>query len=142
MSRAETIRGLERGLQVLQVLQSKPIASLKELHAATGISKPSLLRILTTLEAKTGVLLKQGRLRDAVDQYYASPVGGDGKVYFASRTGIVTVLRAGGEQEVLSVADLEEEVSATPALADGRVYLRTKSALYCFGMAVTGSKAK
>jgi outer membrane protein assembly factor BamB len=97
--------------------------------------------ILTTLEAKTGRVLKQGRLRDAVDQYYASPVGGDGKVYFASRTGIVTVLRAGGEQEVLSVTDLEEEVAATPALADGRVYLRTKSALYCFGAAVAGSKA-
>jgi outer membrane protein assembly factor BamB len=98
--------------------------------------------ILTTLEAKMGRVLKQGRLRDAVDQYYASPVAGDGKVYFASRTGIVTVLRAGGEQEVLSVTDLEEDVAATPALADGRVYLRTKSALYCFGTPVADSKAK
>jgi outer membrane protein assembly factor BamB len=88
--------------------------------------------ILTTLEAKTGTALTQGRLRDAIDQYYASPVAGDGKIYFVSRTGIVTVLRAGGEQEVLSVTDLEEEVAATPALADGRLYLRTKTALYCF----------
>jgi IclR family transcriptional regulator, mhp operon transcriptional activator len=48
--RAETIRGLERGLQVLQVLQSQPIASLQDLHGATAISKPSLLRILQTLE--------------------------------------------------------------------------------------------
>jgi IclR family mhp operon transcriptional activator len=50
MPRAETIKGLERGLYVLQVLQSKPIASLAELYAATGISKPSLLRILKTLQ--------------------------------------------------------------------------------------------
>jgi IclR family transcriptional regulator, mhp operon transcriptional activator len=50
MRRPETIRGLERGLHVLQVLQSKPISSLHDIHLATGISKPSLLRILNTLE--------------------------------------------------------------------------------------------
>jgi outer membrane protein assembly factor BamB len=91
--------------------------------------------ILTTLEPKTGAVLKQGRLRAAVDQYYASPVGGDGKVYFVSRTGIVSVLRAGGEQEVLFSSDLEDEVTATPAIADGRIYLRTRGTLYCFGKA-------
>jgi outer membrane protein assembly factor BamB len=89
--------------------------------------------ILTTLDPRTGTVLKQGRLRDAVDQYYASPVAGDGKVYFASRTGILSVLKAGGEQEVLSVNDFAEEMVATPAIADRRIYLRTKSALYCFG---------
>ena len=50
MPRAETIRGLERGLQVLHVLQSHPISSLHDIHLATNISKPSLLRILNTLE--------------------------------------------------------------------------------------------
>jgi IclR family mhp operon transcriptional activator len=50
MAKAETIQGLERGLQVLQLLQSNPISSLHEIHVATGISKPSLLRILHTLE--------------------------------------------------------------------------------------------
>jgi IclR family mhp operon transcriptional activator len=50
MTRAETLRGLERGLQVLQALQDSPISSLHAIHLATGISKPSLLRILHTLE--------------------------------------------------------------------------------------------
>ncbi len=50
MPQAETIRGLERGLQVLQVLQSHPISSLHDIYRATRISKPSLLRILNTLE--------------------------------------------------------------------------------------------
>lgn len=50
MARAETIRGLERGLQVLQALQAIPISSLHDIHLATSISKPSLLRILHTLE--------------------------------------------------------------------------------------------
>jgi outer membrane protein assembly factor BamB len=89
--------------------------------------------ILTTLDPITGAVLKQGRLRNASDQYYASPVAGDGKVYFVSRTGIVSVLRSGGEQQTLYTADLEDEVTATPALADGRIYLRTRDALYCFG---------
>jgi outer membrane protein assembly factor BamB len=89
--------------------------------------------ILTTLDAASGEVKKQGRLRGAMDNYYASPVAGDGKVFFVSRTGIVTVLKAGGEQEVLGVSDLDDEVAATPAIADGRIYVRTRHTLYCFG---------
>ena len=50
MQRSDTIRGLQRGLQVLHVLQSSAICSLHDVHVATRISKPSLLRILNTLE--------------------------------------------------------------------------------------------
>jgi IclR family mhp operon transcriptional activator len=49
---------LERGLQVLDVLQSNPIASLHDIHVATTISKPSLLRILNTLE-RAGVVSRR-----------------------------------------------------------------------------------
>jgi outer membrane protein assembly factor BamB len=90
--------------------------------------------ILSTLNPETGVLLKQGRLRGGVDSYFASPVGADGKVFFASRSGLVSVLKAGPDQEMLSVNDLEDEIYATPAIADGRIYLRTRNALYCFGL--------
>ncbi len=96
--------------------------------------------ILTTLDPASGAVLKAGRLRDAVDSYYASPVAGDGKVYFVSRSGIASVLKAGGEQELLAVSDLAEEVAATPALADGRLYLRTRGALYCFAVPDPGAK--
>ena len=88
--------------------------------------------ILTTFDAATGAVKKQARLRGAIDHYYASPVAGDGKVYFVSKSGIASVLKAGPEQEELSVADLAEEVAATPALGDGRLYLRTRGSLYCF----------
>lgn len=97
--------------------------------------------ILTTLDPLTGATLKQGRLRGAVDSYYASPVAGDGKVYFTSRSGIATVLEAGPEQKPLSVSDLADEVVATPALSDGRLYLRTHGALYCFAGAGAGKAA-
>jgi outer membrane protein assembly factor BamB len=89
--------------------------------------------ILTTFDPATGEVKKQARLRGAVDSYYASPVAADGKVYIVSRSGIVAVLKAGPEQEVLSVGELDDEVYGTPAIAGGRIYVRTRSALYCFG---------
>jgi IclR family mhp operon transcriptional activator len=50
MSDASTIRGLERGLRVLQALQLRPDLALHDIHVMTAISKPSLLRVLNTLE--------------------------------------------------------------------------------------------
>jgi outer membrane protein assembly factor BamB len=88
--------------------------------------------ILTTLDAGTGKVLKQGRLPGALDYYYASPVAADGKIYAISQEGHVSVVRAGGDWEPIARNDMEEECFATPALLDGRIYLRTKSALYCF----------
>ena len=51
MSR-ETLRGLERGLSVLDALEGTEGLSLRELHRHTELPKPTLLRILATLEAK------------------------------------------------------------------------------------------
>ena len=49
MRERETIRSLQRGLEVLKVLQSNPSRRWHDIHVATAISKPSLLRILNTL---------------------------------------------------------------------------------------------
>lgn len=89
--------------------------------------------ILTTLDPDTGAVLSQGRVRDAIDNYYASPVAGDGKIYLASEKGIVTVLDV-ATLEALSTSDFAEAVYATPAIGDGRIYLRTETRLYCFGV--------
>jgi outer membrane protein assembly factor BamB len=89
--------------------------------------------ILTTLDAATGEVRNQARLRGAIDNYYASPVAGDGKVYFVSQSGVVTVLGAAHDQEILSTGELGDEVYATPAIAGGRIFVRTRGALYCFG---------
>ena len=91
--------------------------------------------VVTMLDSKTGEQLEQGRLREALGDYSASPVAGDGKVYFASREGKITVVKAGKGLETLSVADLGEDIQATPAISGGRLYVRTSKALYCFGTA-------
>lgn len=89
--------------------------------------------VLTTLDAKTGEVFKQARLRAVSDKYYASPVAADGKIYFAANSGVVAVLKAGGDQELLAANKLDEDIYATPAIEDGRIYVRTVSFLYCFG---------
>jgi len=89
--------------------------------------------VLTTLDPTTGAMHRQARLRGVADRYFSSPVAGDGKVFITSQTGIVTVLKAGSGQEVLAANELDDECYATPAIADGRIYIRTRSALYCFG---------
>ncbi len=88
--------------------------------------------IVQTLDPATGKLLKQGRLPHALDEYYASPVAGDGKVYMISRDGGISVLKAGAEWTIAAQGDLAEEVFATPAIADGHIWVRTATALYDF----------
>ncbi len=87
--------------------------------------------IFTTVNPKTGEVYKQGRLTGALEGYYSSPVGADGKVYAASEHGKVVVLKAAAEWEVLAVNDFGEDIFATPAVSDDRIYLRTSAALYC-----------
>ena len=89
--------------------------------------------ILTALDPLTGKVLKQGRLQGALGDYFASPVAADDKVFTVSHEGKVTVLKPGGQWEVLAINDLGEDCNATPAIADGRLYIRTRSTLYCFG---------
>ncbi len=88
--------------------------------------------ILTTLDPKTGEVLRQGRLREAPGDYFSSPVGADGKVFTVSHEGKVTVLKAGGDWEVLATNDLDDLCNATPAIVGGKIYWRTRGMLYCF----------
>jgi len=89
--------------------------------------------IVTTLNPETGELIKQGRLTGALGAYFASPVVAGGHLYFVSQRGAVAVLPPGGDLAPLVVNDLAEDAYATPAFADGRIYIRTVEALYAFG---------
>ena len=89
--------------------------------------------ILTGLDAPSGNVLKQGRLSNVLDPYFASPVAGHGKVFVVSQQGNIVVLRAGRDWEVIATNSLGEECFATPALSNGRVFVRTNRSLFCFG---------
>ncbi|AMV29634.1 Polyvinylalcohol dehydrogenase precursor [Gemmata sp. SH-PL17] len=81
--------------------------------------------------AKTGKVIYKERLKGA---YSASPVAGDGKVYFLNETGLCTVVSAkADEYEPLATNDLGDGSLGTPAIANGRIYIRTDKALYAIG---------
>jgi outer membrane protein assembly factor BamB len=108
-----------------------------------GVATPLLYRgvvyyinmggILTALDAKTGDMLKVGRLEGAVDDYYASPVAADGRLYVTSETGKIVVVKAGADWSILACNDLDEPCYATPALSNGKIFVRTSKSLACFG---------
>jgi len=68
----------------------------------------------------------------AIGEYFASPVAADGKIYFASADGKVSVITATPKWEFLAVNDPRESISASPAIPDGAIFIRTHSRLYCF----------
>jgi outer membrane protein assembly factor BamB len=89
--------------------------------------------IVTMLNPDTGALIKQGRLTGAAGPVFASPIAADGHIFFVTEAGAVVVVEPDGNLTVKVVNDLGEDSYATPAFADGRIYVRTTKALYAFG---------
>jgi len=87
--------------------------------------------IVTKLAAGTGEVLQEERL-PGPGAYFASPVTGDGKVYFASEPGVISVVANQRDWKVIASLDLHEKIYATPAFGPGCLYVRTAQALYCF----------
>jgi len=87
--------------------------------------------IVHKLDAASGELLQEERV-PGVGNYFASPVAGDGRVYFCSESGTVSVVAAQRDWRVISSRDFHEKIYATPCLVGDRLYLRTEQALYCF----------
>ncbi len=102
-----------------------PLVYLGKVYAVTGQGTA------TCADAKTGKLLYKERVKGA---FSASPVAGDGKVYFLNETGGCTVIDGKADTfEVLAVNELGEETLGTPAIANGRIFIRTDKALYAIG---------
>jgi outer membrane protein assembly factor BamB len=68
--------------------------------------------------------------RTHAHRHRASPVYVDGKLIVTSRDGTMTVLKAGKKFEVLATNDMDESLSASPAISNETMYLRTFDALY------------
>ncbi len=65
--------------------------------------------------------------------YRSSPVYADGKIYLISRRGVVTAVKAGRTYEPAGFSDMGETASASMAVSNGRLYIRTYKALYAIG---------
>ncbi len=86
--------------------------------------------IVSAIDAATGQRVWQERIPGV---YMASPVAGDGKIYFADETGTTLVLEAGRTLKVLAKNKLSGRFGASPAIAGGRLFLRSDDEVVAIG---------
>jgi len=87
--------------------------------------------VLSCYDARSGAV----RYKQRIDEersvaITASPVAGDGKIYYATEFGWVYVIKAGPTFELLASNNLGEPVLATPAISAGTMYFRTQRHLF------------
>ena len=88
--------------------------------------------ILSCHNAKTGEKVYKQRLASGVG-FTASPVAGDGKIYFASEEGDVYVIKTGPKYELLAKNAMGEICMATPAISEGNIFFRTRGHVVAIG---------
>ena len=86
--------------------------------------------IASCFEARTG---KRHWMERLPGGHSPSPVSADGLVYFVSDRGVTTVIRPSETFAVIAKNELGEPVSASPAISQGQIFLRTHQHLYCIG---------
>jgi outer membrane protein assembly factor BamB len=89
--------------------------------------------VLATYDVVTGKQIYQERLGGTGGAFSASPVAGDGKVYFSSEDGDIFVVKAGPKYELLGKNSIGEVVMATPALSDGLLIIRGLKHVHAVG---------
>ena len=86
--------------------------------------------VLTVVDAATGERTHQERIGGV---YSASPVAGDGKIYLLSEDGETIVVGAGRTPKILARNKISARQLASPAVAGGRIFIRSDDALYAIG---------
>ena len=89
--------------------------------------------ILTCLNARTGEVMYEGGRVPIPATFTASPVAFDGKILLTSEDGDTFMVKAGPKHEILGSNSVGEPVYASPAIADGRIFIRGEKNLYAIG---------
>lgn len=123
-----------RPTEVWRIRQSAP-------YVPTSLARDDLLflwadvGVVSCVETRSGTVLWRQRVGG---NYFSSPVFADGKLYGVSTEGEIVALAAGRDFALLGRTALEENCHATPAVANGRLYVRTLTRLFCFGATPRG----
>ena len=80
--------------------------------------------IVTCLDAKTGAVVYEGGRPPVPSTFMSSPVAHGGHLYLTSEEGDTFVIKAGRVHEIVRTNSVGEPVYASPALANGTVYIR------------------
>ena len=89
--------------------------------------------ILTCLDAKSGAVKYEGGRVPIPATFTASPVAFGGNILLTSEDGDTFMVKAGAKHEILGSNSVGEPVYASPAIADGLIFIRGEKNLYCIG---------
>jgi outer membrane protein assembly factor BamB len=117
VTRTHIVWTLERGVP----FTPSPLLVGDELYVLSDIG------ILSCLDARTGATIWRARLGG---NYSASPVFADGRMYFQSEEGVVTVVAPGKEFRQLATSRLDGGMLASMAVSGGSIFIRTETHLY------------
>jgi outer membrane protein assembly factor BamB len=101
---------------------ASPVATDEYLFLATGVGDA------VCYNAQTGDTLWTHYF---TEQFYASPMIADGKVYYLDRGGMMHIVNAGPTFELIAESPLGERADCTPAFSDQKIFIRGKQNLYC-----------
>lgn len=85
--------------------------------------------LVNCIEAATGKIL----WKENLGKQYASAVLAGGLVYMPSDQGVITVIKPGATYETIAKNSVGGTMFASPAISNGRIYLRTTTHLFCIG---------
>src|SRR6185436_11262161 len=89
--------------------------------------------IVTCFDAQSGKILFSERIGDGTQGFTASPVSDGRHLYFSGETGKVVVMPVADKFSTVATNDLGAICMATPAIADGTLFFRTRSKLVAIG---------
>jgi outer membrane protein assembly factor BamB len=81
------------------------------------------------IEAATGTI----KWVEPMGKQYASPVLANGLVYMPNDEGVITIIEAGPEFKPVAKNAIGEKMFASPAISNGKIFLRGVKNLYCIG---------
>ena len=88
--------------------------------------------LLSCFNATTGEPHYLQRRLGEPDTFKASPIAANGKLYLASESGVVSVVRMGAEMEILATNRFDDQMFvSSPIVAEGELFLRSSTHLFC-----------
>ena len=137
-----------RGRPVLMAIRPGGSGDVTESHAVWTLRKsipeiPSPLfyrdhiymvrngGIFAGVDAEEGEMLYRERL-GSTGQYSASPIAANGHIYVGSNRGLLSVIKAGSDFNLVHEEDLGDPILVTPAIDGNTLYVRTEKYLWAF----------
>ena len=90
--------------------------------------------VVTCVDAETGVIKYEGGRPPVTAHFMGSPVAFGGFIAMTSEDGETFMLRAGPKHEIVRTNTVDEPVYSSPAIANGRIYIRGEKHLFAIGL--------